>query len=338
MRHGTDASRRDLVLKEQGCFIVPAIADGRSGHLFVEYMVPASPEAKVPVVMLHGGSQSGCCYRATPDGRAGWQEHFVRAGHPVYVVDLPGSGRAANQPFEMPLRHLPAASIEQLYTRSAASCMWPASAGHDQWPGEGVRGDAAFEQFLLTQYGSLIEKTPALAMHVACCAALLKKIGRCVVLAHSLGATAMWPLAQRCPELLAALIAVEPNGPPFSDIAPVGDGTTVSRDWGISYVPLQFDPPIESPLRLLEIWNQKSVTPHRLVAMQSVPVLVVTGSASYHAAYDAQTVEFLRRFGAKVEHMELGAHGLSGNGHMLMLESNSDEIAALIASWLRNAA
>ncbi len=175
-------------------------------------------------------------------------------------------------------------------------------------------------------------------MHVACCAALLEKIGRCIVLAHSLGATTLWPLVQRNPDAVAAMVAIEPNGPPFVDVPPVGDGLRILRDWGISYLPLQFDPPVESSRHLLELCRETHVSPHRLRGMQASKVLVVTGSASYHAAYDGQTVDFLRRFGVEVEHMLLADHGLAGNGHMMMLESNSADIAACIGAWMESAA
>jgi hypothetical protein len=34
------------------------------------------------------------------------------------------------------------------------------------------------------------------------------------------------------------------------------------------------------------------------------------------------------------EHIALEEHGITGNGHMLMAESNSDEIADLMIRWL----
>src|SRR5262245_52926150 len=89
-----------LVLKAQGSFFV----DGESvqqtavelggffgaGHItinqmYVEYMIPQGNPNSVPVVMLHGATLSGKTYETTPDGRMGWDEYFVRQGHPVYV-------------------------------------------------------------------------------------------------------------------------------------------------------------------------------------------------------------------------------------------------------------
>ena len=37
---------------------------------------------------------TGKSWETTPDGRMGWDEYFVRKGHPVYVPDQVGRGRS----------------------------------------------------------------------------------------------------------------------------------------------------------------------------------------------------------------------------------------------------
>jgi hypothetical protein len=61
---------------------------------------------------------------------------------------------------------------------------------------------------------------------------------------------------------------------------------------------------------------------------------VVTGEASYHAPYDHCTAGFLAQAGVANTHLRLEDQGIHGNGHMLMIEKNSREIAALIAKWI----
>ena len=39
----------------------------------------------------------------------------------------------------------------------------------------------------------------------------------------------------------------------------------------------------------------------------------------------------------RVEHIALADRGIHGNAHMMMLESNSDDIAAAIEGWLDRA-
>ena len=66
-----------------------------SGHLYAEFQIPSRQTHPWPIVMIHGGSQSGTNFTGTPDGREGWAQFFLRQGYPVYVVDQPGRGRAA---------------------------------------------------------------------------------------------------------------------------------------------------------------------------------------------------------------------------------------------------
>ena len=95
-----------LVLKAQGSFFVGGekveqtqgeLGDlGPGGHItvnqmYVRYMVPQGGDGNVPVVMVHGATLTGKSWETTPDGRMGWDEYFVRKGHPVYV---PGPGGA----------------------------------------------------------------------------------------------------------------------------------------------------------------------------------------------------------------------------------------------------
>ncbi len=98
-----------LVLKAQGSFFVGGekaeqtraeLGDlGPGGHitinqLYVRYMVPQGGDGNVPVVMVHGATLTGKSYETTPDGRMGWDEYFVRKGHPVYIPDQVGRGRS----------------------------------------------------------------------------------------------------------------------------------------------------------------------------------------------------------------------------------------------------
>src|SRR5688500_7032391 len=98
-----------LVLKAQGSFFVGGekveqtqaeLGDlGPGGHItvnqmYVRYMVPQSGDGNLPVVMIHGATLTGKTWETTPDGRMGWDEYFVRRGHPVYVPDQVGRGRS----------------------------------------------------------------------------------------------------------------------------------------------------------------------------------------------------------------------------------------------------
>src|SRR5437870_1378514 len=68
-----------------------------SGQLYAEFQIPSTRSHPWPLVMIHGGSQSGTNFTGTPDGREGWAQFFLRQGYATYVVDQPGRGRAAYQ-------------------------------------------------------------------------------------------------------------------------------------------------------------------------------------------------------------------------------------------------
>ena len=59
--------------------------------------------------------------------------------------------------------------------------------------------------------------------------------------------------------------------------------------------------------------------------------------ASYHAAYDHCTANYLTQAGVRNTMIKLGEAGIHGNGHMMMLEKNSDDIARVMREWLMKA-
>ena len=72
----------------------------------------------------------------------------------------------------------------------------------------------------------------------------------------------------------------------------------------------------------------------KLANLQRIPVLVFAAEASYHAMYDHCTAKFLNQAGVKTDYMPLAKAGIRGNGHMVMIEKNNLEIAAMIERWL----
>lgn len=72
----------------------------------------------------------------------------------------------------------------------------------------------------------------------------------------------------------------------------------------------------------------------QLPNLRPIPIVVVTAEASRKAQEDHGIVDFLRQAGVPAEHLRLEEAGIHGNGHMVMLERNSDAIAALLAEWI----
>src|SRR4029079_7486673 len=74
------AKTAPLTIAEQGYFFVAgqysAAKDGQimTGQMFVQYQIPHARKHRYPIVMWHGGGQTGTNFLGTPDGRMGWAE------------------------------------------------------------------------------------------------------------------------------------------------------------------------------------------------------------------------------------------------------------------------
>ncbi len=58
-------------------------------QMYVHYVKlhDASRKGLYPLLMWHGGGLSGVTWETKPDGKPGWQNYFLEAGHDVYVSD-----------------------------------------------------------------------------------------------------------------------------------------------------------------------------------------------------------------------------------------------------------
>ena len=130
-----------LVIAKQGYFFaggrIDTTIEGSPmvGHMYVEYQIPEKLEHPYPVVMIHGGSQTGTNFTGTPDGREGWAQHFLRKGYAVYVVDQVARGRAAHWsnvhgPVTPPRLNF----VEQRFVGPERFKLWPQAHLHTQWP------------------------------------------------------------------------------------------------------------------------------------------------------------------------------------------------------------
>src|SRR5690242_14760539 len=82
-----------LTLAEQGYFFVGGHYTQTNdeqimtGQMYVQYQIPQNRSQAYPVVMWHGGGQTGTNFMGTPDGRKGWADYFLERGYAVYIVD-----------------------------------------------------------------------------------------------------------------------------------------------------------------------------------------------------------------------------------------------------------
>jgi pimeloyl-ACP methyl ester carboxylesterase len=173
--------------------------------------------------------------------------------------------------------------------------------------------------------------------------ALLDRIGPAVLITHSQGGLFGWLIADARPNLVKGIVALEPAGPPYKDVL---FQSGFDRNFGLTSRPLTYDPPVtpEAPLEfeqqrvadapdLSPCWFQKGKA-RRLVNLIGIPMTVVTTEASYHAGSDHCTARYLHQAGVEAEFIRLADRGIHGNGHMMMLENNSLEVASFVEEWL----
>ena len=322
--------------------------EAMTGQMYVEFLRPARVTRKYPLVLLHGAAQTATNWMGTPDGRAGWADYFVSQGYVVYMVDQPARGRSAwHASTNGPLSGFSPAVVAQRFTAPEVNANWPQAKKHTQWPGsgpgKGQKGDPIFDAFYATQVEYIADNVETQTMIQAAGSALLDKIGPAVVLTHSQAGPFGWLLADARPKLVKGIVAVEPQGPPFEN-AVTAEGK--ARPWGITEIPVTYDPPARVPGELkaereaqpdgpdlARCWKQAD-PPRRLINLRGTPVVIVTAEASPHAVYDHCTAKYLTQAGVVTTHLRLADAGIHGNGHMMMLEKNSVEVAAAIDKWI----
>jgi pimeloyl-ACP methyl ester carboxylesterase len=333
-------------------FVGGRYVEGKTGPLmqgqtYVEYQLPPKRTQPYPVVMIHGAAQTGSNFTGTPDGRKGWAQYFVEQGYAVYVIDQPARGRSAWSDGMGGLTRFPASQIEQRFTAPEKFNLWPQAKLHTQWPGEGPnkgqRGDPVFDQFYASQVQYISSNAVTQQLNRDAGAALLDKIGPAIVVTHSQSGAIGWPIADARPKLVKAIVAVEPSGPPFANAV---FGNEPSRLWGVTDIPMTYDPPVKDAKELTVVQQSAPDRPNlercyvqsdpvrRLPTLAGIPILIIAGEASYHSVYDHCTSKYLAQAGVPNTFVHLEEVGIRGNGHMMMLEKNNLEIAAFISRWI----
>ena len=128
--------------------------------------------------------------------------------------------------------------------------------------------------------------------------ALLRRTGPAVLMPHSAGGPVIFNTARRNPDLVSAIVVLEPTGCPTAaeDVEPIAH---------IPFLAVYGD--------YIESRNQTG----RLESCRATAALV-------------------REMGGRGEMLELTEEGIRGNSHMLMQDDNSAAIAARVMDWLES--
>ncbi len=337
----TPSSPTAMRLKDQGFFWVgvdrkkTGYGTIASGQMYVQYLIPANVTQPLPIVLVHGGGGQGTHYMGPGSGQPGWAHFFVQQGYRTYIVDRPGHGRAPYHPDALGPQ-TPVPTIEGVAAEFTAA----ATASPPRWNGNGRVGDPLVDEFQAGQGATPQDQAMAHALWASRGAALLDRIGPAIVLVHSAGGPFAWVVADQRPNLVKAIVAVEPAGPPFGALA-----------WGLSSSPVAYDPPVTDPQQLatrdvtppagsgLAPYKLQADPPRKLKNLAGIPIsFVLAENSQRHKLTDPPSVEFLRQAGCNVDFIRLEERGIRGNSHFMMLETNRREVFDVIHAWIASRA
>lgn len=213
------------------------------GQAYVEYFIPAKlrkGRSTIPIVLVPGGGLVGVHFLTTPDGREGWADYFLRRGFPVYIVDVPGRGRAGFSPDAFNnVRAGAAAPNTQPELPAWDSSAWlewntgplpagasPAHGPHDPScigndardpnnPPVNCNGDlmpALDPEGYKHWLAALMPQGPVAGGFDPGIIAVMQKVGPAIFIGHSAGGTLGARIANDRPELFKAVIGIEPQG------------------------------------------------------------------------------------------------------------------------------
>jgi pimeloyl-ACP methyl ester carboxylesterase len=315
---------KPLVLKAQGSFFVGGetveqtageLGDlGPGGHIsinqmYVHYMVPQGGDRNIPVVMVHGATLTGKSWETTPDGRMGWDEYFVRKGHPVYVPDQVGRGRSGfNQAVLNDVRagSKPASDLP-VWLRFSDEGVWPnfrfgATAGQpfsdSQFPVGAV--DELSKQSVPDMFRGTTSPFTIKAL-----SELAAQLNGAVVMGHS--QSGVFPLEAGLlnPTAMKGLVLVEPGSCPAS--------YTADQIKALATVPI------------LIVFGDHRATPTGIPALPTWQDRFEMCQA---------LIGRIKSVGGQAEMLAPADRGIRGNSHMMMQDKNNLQIADLILKWI----
>jgi pimeloyl-ACP methyl ester carboxylesterase len=266
-------------------------------QMYAQYVRLANPRARYPLILAHGGGLTGVTWETTPDGRPGWQMFFLRAGHDVFVTDAVERGRAGWARF-------PEVFAGEPVFRTAGEGWGLFRIG----PAEGWHLEPsrrrAFEgqQFPIAAWNQFLKQgvprwVTTDAQVQAGYDALVQQVCPCVVMVHSQGGNFGFNAALNAPDKVRAVIAIEPSGAP-------GAAADAAKVAGVPH---------------LVVWGD-----------------YMEGNAFWQRIMGTVGAwqERIRAAGGTADTLDLPREGIRGNSHMLMMDANSDAVAARIQQWI----
>ncbi|MFZ6761818.1 esterase [Roseomonas sp. KE0001] len=265
--------------------------------MYAQYVKLVEPRARHPLLLWHGGGLTGVTWETTPDGRPGWQMYFLRQGHDVYVSDAVERGRAGWARFP---EIFPGEPVFRTMGegwglfRVGPQEGWSANPARRRAFPDTLFPVAAWDAFTRQ---SVPRWTTTDSQIQAAYNDYVRAVCPCVIIVHSQGGNFAFNAALAAPDKVRAVIAIEPSGTP-------GPGTDAAGLRDVPHLIVWGDHFQDSPF-----WQR------------------IRGNVERWAGT-------IRAAGGRADVLDLPAEGIRGNSHMLMMDRNSDAVAARIQAWM----
>ncbi len=271
----------------------------KTGQMYVQYIKLQNPKAKYPLLLWHTSGATGASWETKPDGRPGWQQYFLNAGHDVYISDAVERGRASWSRYPEVYKSEPFfRDKKEAWEIFRIGPDGSYSANSDQ------RVTNPGQKFPVQAFDQLnMQMVPRWATNDSAVQAaydeLVAKVCPCVIMAHGQAGGFALRSAIAMPDKVKGVIAIEAPSPPDINRPDLGNLKKVPQIfvWGDN-------------IETSSYWN---------IAYSSKP-------RSYY--------EIVKKMGANIEWFDLPAAGIKGNTHMVMMDTNSDAVAGRLQNWM----
>ena len=284
----------------------------RADHAYVQYQIP-SRARRHALVFVHGYGGSGAVWQTTPDGRDGFATLMLKHRYPVYVMDLPGRGRAGRTTAAKTVKPV---ADEMFWFDIWRMGIWPRYNEDVQFP----QGQEELSQFFRLMTPDLSAGT----LDAQAVALTAEKAVPAVLVTHSAGGVPGWMAAIQNPSV-RGVAAYEPGGFVFpqDDLPAAIDGLT-GGSAPIAVPREQFMKLTQIPL-VLYFGDYIPEEPSKNLGDENWRVRL-------HMA--RQFVQAVNKNGGDATLVELPKEGVYGNTHFLFVEKNNARLADMLAGWL----